>query len=40
VCQVLFHDKRKPIILKSSHYAWLKNKMRKLINVLYGEETQ
>jgi len=37
VCQVLFHDGRKPIILKSSRYAWLKNKMLGLINALYGE---
>jgi hypothetical protein len=34
VCQVLFHDGRKPIILKSSRYAWLKNKMQDLITVI------
>ena len=27
VCQVLFRDGRKPIMLKSSRYAWLKNKI-------------
>jgi len=37
VCQVLFRDGRKPIMLKSSRYAWLKNKMLGLINALYGE---
>ena len=36
LCQVLFRDGRKPIILKSSRYAWLKNKMLKLIDALYG----
>jgi hypothetical protein len=35
VCQVLFRDGRKPIMLKSSRYAWLKNKMRGLLDALY-----
>ena len=34
-CQVLFRDGRKPIILKSSRYAWLKNKMQRAIDTLY-----
>ena len=38
VCQVLFLDGRKPIILKSSRYAWLKSKMRKLMEALYGSD--
>ena len=38
VCQVLFNDGRKPIILKSNRYAWLKNKMRKLMEALYGSD--
>ena len=37
VCQVLFNDGRKPIILKSSRYTWLKQKMKALIDAL-GQE--
>ena len=29
-CQVLFRDRRKPIILKSTRYAWLKDKIMDL----------
>ena len=31
VCQVLFHDGRAPIMLKSSRYAWLKTKIMALM---------
>ena len=31
VCQVLFHDGRKPIMLKSSRYAWLKQRVREML---------
>jgi len=37
VCQILFRDGRKPIILKSSRYAWLENKISSLTDALYGE---
>ena len=37
VCQVLFHDGRKPVIIKSSRYAWLRQKMTALIDALNKE---
>ncbi len=38
-CQILFKDGRKPIILKSSRYAWLKVKMQKVLDALYADKT-
>lgn len=35
-CQIVFRDGRKPIILKSSRYAWLKTKIQSVIDGLYG----
>lgn len=37
-CQIIFCDGRKPLIIKSSRYAWLKTKMQKLIDALYNEK--
>ena len=37
VCQVLFHDGRKPLLLKSSRYAWLKDKVMDLQAALKGD---
>lgn len=37
VCQVLFYDGRNPIIIKSSRYAWLRQKMEALIDALDKE---
>ena len=34
VCQVLFHDGRNPVIIKSSRYAWLRQKITDLIDAL------
>lgn len=38
VCQVLFRDGRKPIMLKSSRYAWLKNKIMDLQAAMEGAQ--
>ena len=35
VCQIVFSDSKKPIIIKSSHYSWLHAKITPLINCLY-----
>lgn len=35
-CQIVFRNGRKPIILKSSRYAWLKTKIQSVIDGLYG----
>jgi hypothetical protein len=34
---VTFRDGRRPILLKSSRYAWLKTKMQDAIDALYGD---
>jgi hypothetical protein len=39
VCQVLFRDGRRPLVLKSSRYAWLKNKIRAVKTAVEGDES-
>ena len=37
VCQVIFRDGRKPVVLKSSRYAWLKSKISDMMAAMGSE---